>query len=798
MVDVARFTKGDHSDLIPALLGCDVSLTTHEPWIKAGMACKASGIPFEAWDEWSAKDTRPGMYPGTEALRKKWDGFTDKPGGVGPGTLARIIGELGGDAPTYGGAGAPKPSTPPQDPCSQLLAATQAIFHPGDLINIETKGRPKGDDPGKYDPYRLGKTLSYEELTERLRAHEGEGDEGLRAVIGPYDEVAGAWWAPNPTDGKGGKNENVAAYRNALIEGDDQPTGTQRRILDELRSLGAPIVAEVLSGNKSVHAIVRVGAKDAREYAERVDALFGLCKSHGLKADTMCKNPSRLSRLPGARRGGNTQRLLGTWQAGPWEPDAWGCGGTHRLRRMLLDGKGHPKIQATDKDLSRLFGEWSRDTLAYVPEAGSYYSYEGDAGFWVRDAQDQLALRRAKEFTDALFEVASGISGDEERGRFRKALSRYDAYRNRVSLLADARECLRVERDRFDADKDLLNVRNGTLDLRTMEMRPHRASDRLTMRAPVTYDPEAGAEGWTAFIEDAQRGDRETIAYIQKLCGLCLISGNPEQKFWLFHGVTRSGKTTALEVLGRMLGPGYSRNVQPETFAEKEHKDSARPTSDTARLAGARFVRTSEASEGMLFGAARLKQLTGGDTMTARFLHENEFEFEPEFVAIMATNHLPHVSDKTLFDSGRLVVVPWMNHKDEKEQDKGLKDKLTEDEALSGLLNWCLEGLARYRAEGLEPSTTTKEATEEYRRTSDKVDLFIKECMERDGSDGIRALEAYEAFRSWCQDSGLITYGKQRFFRELRARGMLTDAARIGGVPVRNVVGGWRLAVDYT
>ena len=330
----ARFTKGDHSDLIPELLGCDVSRTGYGDWCDAGMACKASGIQFEVWDEWSSKDPRPGMYPGTEKLRRKWEGFTaEQLDGVGSGTLARIISKLGGNIPTYGGGARPRnqpnTTTPhasaPEDPCAQAIAALEAMFRPGDTINVVTECMPKANEPGKFDPVGYGTNVPYGDLRSALEAHVGGGVGGYgdalwEATGRGYDPEAGAWWRVNPTDGHGVKDANVARLGNVLIEADGQPIEEQRRILGELRALGMPIICETDSGKKSVHAIARVDADTSKgRYDERAELRYEFCRVHGLGVDANCKNPSRLTRMPGAMRGKRMQSLLGTYAPGPWK-----------------------------------------------------------------------------------------------------------------------------------------------------------------------------------------------------------------------------------------------------------------------------------------------------------------------------------------------------------------------------------------------------------------------------------------------------------------------------------------------
>lgn len=201
---------------------------------------------------------------------------------------------------------------------------------------------------------------------------------------------------------------------------------------------------------------------------------------------------------------------------------------------------------------------------------------------------------------------------------------------------------------------------------------------------------------------------------------------------------------------------GYGRAARPETIAQKDKANSNAPTEDIARLAGARVVNISEPGKQMVLSASLVKTLTGRDTINARFLNENSFEFVPQFKLFINTNHLPKVTDPTVFDSGRVKVVPFNRHFSEEEQDKTLKRRLRQTENLSGILNWCLDGLRLLQETGLDAPRTVREATAQYRRDSDKISRFVDEMMEPDPHGEIRTEEAYQVYQDWCARNGHI------------------------------------------
>ena len=230
----------------------------------------------------------------------------------------------------------------------------------------------------------------------------------------------------------------------------------------------------------------------------------------------------------------------------------------------------------------------------------------------------------------------------------------------------------------------------------------------------------------------------------------------------------------------------------PETLAQMQNKDSRQASGDIARLDGCRFLNASEPPKRMIFDVGLLKNLLGRDSITARHLHEREFEFIPRFKLFINTNFLPLITDDTLFTSGRINVITFNRHFEPHEQDKNLKNKLIKAENLSGILNWCIEGLKLYYKDGAKPPQAVTTATDEYRTNSDKIGNFISECMERTGKNA-KALDVYTRYKEWCLDNGFGVENKGNFFDELRGKGILAQSGTVKGVTVRNVVIGYEL-----
>ncbi len=275
----------------------------------------------------------------------------------------------------------------------------------------------------------------------------------------------------------------------------------------------------------------------------------------------------------------------------------------------------------------------------------------------------------------------------------------------------------------------------------------------------VKFDPEVRSELWERTIQDVMSssgnpnsGDIDLLSYLQKALGYGLTGDTSEECFFLLYGpTTRNGKGTVMETYMKMLG-GYSKAARPETIALRQNYNVSGPSEDIAKLAGARAVNISEPDKQMVLSTALVKTLTGNDTMSARFLNENSFEFKPQFKLFINTNHLPKANDVTIFSSGRVKVLPFNRHFERSEQDKTLKKRLKKE--LSDILNWCLEGLRLMRETGFEPPQSVLNATAQYQHDSDKLTRFVEEMLTSDPDGEVRTEDVYREYQDWCTQNG--------------------------------------------
>ncbi len=463
----------------------------------------------------------------------------------------------------------------------------------------------------------------------------------------------------------------------------------------------------------------------------------------------------------------------------------------------LTEMDAYHKYTLDDKGFGALFAEVFKDTCRYNATAKEFYFYNGKV--WIRDEGSMRTLNKAKELADSLLIYATTVEDEQQKKHYLDYVSKLGQLRFRETMVKDSRDIYFVTQSDFDQNLDLLNCQNGTLNLKTFEFKPHNADDLLSKISNVIYEPSANSVEWEKFIDEIMQGDTEKTEYLQKILGYSLTADtNLETCFILYGATTRNGKSTLIETMLYMLGntEGYGMSMQPQTLAQKQNKDSRQASGDIARLDGCRFLNASEPPKRMIFDVGLLKNLLGRDSITARHLHEREFEFIPRFKLFINTNFLPLITDDTLFTSGRINVITFDRHFEPHEQDKNLKNRLIQAKNLSGILNWCIDGLKLYYKDGATPPQAVTTATAEYRANSDKVGNFILECLEEQTGTNTKALDVYIKYKEWCSNNGFGVENKGNFFDELRGKNIFAQNGTINGVTVHNVVRNYVLVKD--
>lgn len=364
-----------------------------------------------------------------------------------------------------------------------------------------------------------------------------------------------------------------------------------------------------------------------------------------------------------------------------------------------------------------------------------------DGSRWAPDDTGEV-LRKAKAVARDFHLQAADARGDD----LAKALTKHAHYsRSRAGIrgmveLAQSELGIPLLPEDLDADVWLLNVGNGTVDLKTGELRDNSREDLITKHLSTAYDPEAPCPTWEQFLTEIFAGNPRVLDFVQRAVGYSLTGDISEQCFFILHGSGSNGKSTFLTALRELLAE-YATRTPTETLMLKR---SGGIPNDLAALRGARFVTASETEDGRRLAESLIKDLTGGEAISARFLHAEFFEFTPTFKIWLATNHRPQIRGTDLAIWRRIRLIPFAVTIPPERVDRDLPEKLKAEGP--GILRWALEGCLKWQREGLEPPEEVQAATEGYREEQDLIGGFLREACRENEEGLVRASELYAAF----------------------------------------------------
>jgi putative DNA primase/helicase len=409
-----------------------------------------------------------------------------------------------------------------------------------------------------------------------------------------------------------------------------------------------------------------------------------------------------------------------------------------------------------------------------------------DGHRWRPDNSRQVtreAMKVAKVWLDsAPTECTDLVKSPEEaaKNQRRKAILQHVAKCQSASGiramidLAAAHPRIATQREAFDKDPWLFNATNATLDLKRERAHAQRREDLIMKMGGAEFSPTAECPTWLSFLDRIMGGNLALIEFLQRAVGYSMTGETSEQCLFILHGEGSNGKGTFIEAIRHVLGD-YARNTPIETFTQK--REGGIPN-DIAALAGARFVTASESQEGVTLNEALVKNATGDDTLTARFLNREYFDFLPEFKIWIQTNHKPVIRGT---DNGiwrRICLIPFDQVIPKGERDKLLKHKLRAE--APGILRWCLEGASKWIAGGLKPPAEVDAANAAYRSDMDVAQAWIDECCVTGPSAGPTPFKfLYASYRNWCSENGMFPHKSKWLAQQLESKGY-TKPARNG------------------
>lgn len=389
---------------------------------------------------------------------------------------------------------------------------------------------------------------------------------------------------------------------------------------------------------------------------------------------------------------------------------------------------------------------------------------------WQRD-NTQAVTALAKDTIRAIpAEVRGEPDSDQYKRMMRHALASEAAGRIEAAVkLARAEPGIALTADRFDQDGWALPCANGTVDLRSGELRASRREDLSTRSVAVAWDPEADCPLWRRFLERVQP-DPEVRAFLQRWAGYVCTGVIREHVFVIHHGTGRNGKGVFINAIMHVLG-GFARQVPTDLLVETH---GPKHPVDKMTLRGVRFASASETEQGARLATTVVKALTGGDTISARGMGENFTEFKPTHKVALQTNPKPVIRESGPAIRERLLLVPWAVFVPEGERDLELPEKLKAEAA--GILRWLVEGCLAWQREGLSPPDAVRLATSEYLDDQDSVGQFLAERTSTEPTHRgaplrENATALYQAFAKWCEAQGRKPDSQTVFGGALEERG---------------------------
>lgn len=320
----------------------------------------------------------------------------------------------------------------------------------------------------------------------------------------------------------------------------------------------------------------------------------------------------------------------------------------------------------------------------------------------------------------------------------------------------------------FDNTDMGFNCASGLIDLRTGKLYPHDPGYLCTRISPAEYGLQAKSERWDEFIEQITCGDRALAAYLQRVVGYCLTGSVRDKCFFFCYGARGdNGKSVFIETINELLGD-YALALNRQALIKHKFGKQG-PSNDIAQLAGPRLATVSETAVGEEWDDAIIKDLTGGDKISARFLHKENFTFRPKCKLLIRGNNKPEITDPTSAMWRRIHLIPFNAHFTEEQQDKQLLQKLIRRD-LSGILSWAVEGCLAWDKMGLCPPDSVMSAVTEYRDEQDTLGLFLRECCEYVPGIETRASALHGAYQKWAFKHGQKSMSLTAFGTEMSAK----------------------------
>jgi putative DNA primase/helicase len=378
------------------------------------------------------------------------------------------------------------------------------------------------------------------------------------------------------------------------------------------------------------------------------------------------------------------------------------------------------RYNCTDLGNAKYFADFVKGNLIYNYRAMMWYEWNGV--LWLPCVAGR-EWQWAKDAVKDMLRHASTINNGAKRKQYANhALKSESRPRLEAMMqLAKSEKTIANAGDDWDKDPFLLGTPSGVLDLRTGKMRKPNRQIKLTYAIAIAFDPKAKCPAWEKFLNEIYDNDVEVVAYVKRILGYSLTGSVKEQSLYCLWGNGANGKSTLLDTVQYIMG----QYAYAMPFSTIEHNKNGSISNDLAQLYGRRFVQASETQEGVRLNEGRLKSLTGGDVVTARFLYKDLFSYMPTAKFILAFNHKPIITDDSEGAWRRIHLIEHRRVFKKHERDPDLTTKLRKEAA--GILNWMIEGCLEWQRDGLQPPQSVSQATQDYRDEMNPLREFLEE-----------------------------------------------------------------------
>jgi putative DNA primase/helicase len=436
------------------------------------------------------------------------------------------------------------------------------------------------------------------------------------------------------------------------------------------------------------------------------------------------------------------------------------------------------KIELTDLgNAQRLVALYGQDIRYDFPRR-TWYAWTGK--HWKENA-DAEVMQFAKATVKAMYAEAAKLVDDMRRQKLAKHAHASESVSRLQGMikLAESEAEIQAGVADFDIHPHLLCAPNGVVDLRSGKLRPHDRELMLSKCIPIRYDPAAKCPLFDKFLGRIFAWNRNLIEYIIKALGYTLTAETSEQVFFICYGEGANGKSTLIETMQHLLGD-LAGTVRTEALMQSRFAGNNSHSDDIANLHGKRFVSAVETESGQRLAESAIKQLTGGDVISASRKYGRAFKFPPFFKLFLAANHKPQIAGTDEGIWRRIRLIPFTERIPEHERDPNLKEKLRVE--AEGIFAKIVRGAVAWYAEGLGAEPDVIGATTAYRSEQDTVENFIRECCEVGPGNSVVPSILYENYRQWCSDNGVDCRNRSQFPAELEKRGLKKHSVKDRGM----------------